>query len=233
MKIASRLYFSKNRRGFSPYLECDICGWIPVCKHCDVSLTYHKNVNQLVCHYCGYSIKNLKTCGNCGGISLLTRGFGTEKIEDEMALIFPQSRIARLDLDTSRTRKSYEKIISGFEKGEIDILVGTQMISKGLDFNNVKIVGILNADNMLNYPDFRSFERSFQLMAQVSGRAGRKNGRGLVIIQTSQPGNTVIKSILANDYKNFFLEQLNERKAFNYPPFSRLIEITLKHKNFN
>ncbi len=220
----------QNRRGFSPYLECDICNWIPFCKHCDVSLTYHKHFNQLICHYCGYTITNPKTCHSCGGASLLTRGFGTEKIEDEIALIFPGAKIARMDLDSTRSRKSYERIITDFETGAIDILIGTQMISKGLDFNNVKVVGIINADNMLNYPDFRSHERSFQLMAQVSGRAGRKKGRGLVIIQTSDPENQVIRNVVKHDYKTFFNNQLAERKKFKYPPFFRLIEITLKHK---
>ena len=220
----------QNRRGFSPYLECDICGWIPVCNHCDVSLTYHKNMNRLICHYCGYTMKNPKTCHSCGGTSLLTKGFGTEKIEDEITIFFPGKKIARLDLDSARSRKAYEQIISGFESGEIDILIGTQMISKGLDFNNVKVVGILNADNMLNFPDFRSHERSFQLMAQVSGRAGRKNSKGLVIIQTSERKHPIIHYVVDNDYNGMFVNQLNERKQFKYPPFYRLIEIVLKHK---
>lgn len=220
----------QNRRGFSPYLSCDTCGWIPMCKHCAVSLTYHKKFNKLVCHYCGYTINNLKTCQSCGGSSLLSKGFGTEKIEDEIGIMFPEAKIARLDLDNARTKNSYSSIISGFESGNIDILVGTQMISKGLDFDNVKVVGILNADNSFHYPDFRSYERSYQLIAQVGGRAGRKNGRGVVIIQTADPGNPVIKSVVHNDYKTMYSEQIYERKNFKYPPFYRLVSITLKHK---
>ncbi len=221
----------QNRRGFSPYIECDTCGWIPYCKHCDVSLTYHKHINKVNCHYCGYSTKIPKTCDACGSNSLLTRGFGTEKIEDEISLFFPEVKVARMDLDSTRTRKSYERIISDFENGKIDILVGTQMVTKGLDFNNVRVVGILNADNMLNFPDFRSYERSYQLMAQVSGRAGRKNGRGIVIVQTSDPKNIIIQNVEKNDYLSMYKDQLNERKSFNYPPFYRLIEFTLKHRN--
>jgi primosomal protein N' (replication factor Y) len=220
----------QNRRGFSPYIECSNCGWVPVCRHCDVSLAYHKQYNRLVCHYCGYSASNPKSCQSCGSTSLLTRGFGTEKIEDEIAIIFPAKKVARLDLDSARRRNSYQTIISDFETGKVDILVGTQMIAKGLDFNNVKVVGILNADNMLNYPDFRSHERSYQLMAQVGGRAGRKNGRGMVIIQTSDPKNPIIRSVVHNDYESMYHDQLSERKKFNYPPFCRLINITLKHK---
>ena len=220
----------QNRRGFSPYIECGVCGWIPFCKHCDVSLTYHKHINKINCHYCGYSVKIPESCNNCGSKPMLTQGFGTEKIEDEIHIFFPQAKVKRMDLDSTRTKKSYEQIISGFESGNIDILIGTQMITKGLDFNNVRIVGILNADNMLNFPDFRSYERSYQLMAQVSGRAGRKGDRGLVIIQTSDPGNIIIQNVEKNDYQSMFNNQLKERKRFKYPPFYRLIEITLKHK---
>ncbi|MBN2214491.1 MAG: primosomal protein N' [Bacteroidales bacterium] len=218
-----------NRRGFSSYLECDNCGWVPVCKHCDVSLTYHKENNRLICHYCGYTLTNLKTCQSCNSTSLLSRGFGTEKIEEDVSIMFPNKKITRLDLDNTRKRDAYQTIISKFETGQIDILVGTQMVSKGLDFNNVKVVGILNADNMLNYPDFRSYERSFQLMAQVAGRAGRKNGRGKVIIQTTDPKNPVIRSVTENDYESMFHDQLNERRKFGYPPYCRLINIILKH----
>jgi primosomal protein N' (replication factor Y) len=221
----------QNRRGFSPYIQCNDCAWIPFCIHCDVSLTYHKQINRLICHYCGYATKIPQTCKKCGSKSILTQGFGTEKIEDEIHIFFPEARVKRMDLDSTRTKRLYEQIISDFEYGNIDILVGTQMITKGLDFNNVRVVGILNADNMLNYPDFRSYERSYQLMAQVSGRAGRKNGRGLVIIQTSDPENIIIKNIKNNDYHSMFNNQLKERKKFKYPPFYRLIEITLKHKN--
>ncbi|HJX71160.1 MAG TPA: primosomal protein N', partial [Bacteroidales bacterium] len=219
----------QNRRGFSTYLECNICGWVPVCKHCDVSLTYHKQYNRLVCHYCGHTVNNLKTCQSCNSTSLLTRGFGTEKIEEEVSIMFPSKKVARLDLDNARKRDSYHSIISDFETGRIDILVGTQMISKSLDFGNVKVVGILDTDHMLNYPDFRSYERSYQLMAQVAGRAGRKNGRGIVIIQTTDPKNPIIRSVAKNDYKLMYYGQLDERKKFSYPPFCRLIDITLKH----
>jgi len=220
----------QNRRGFSSFIECDACGWIPYCKNCDVSLTYHKKSNKLKCHYCGYSINNPAACSNCGNKEIHTRGFGTEKIEDEIALIFPDAKVKRMDLDTARTRRSHEKIITEFENQKIDILIGTQMISKGLDFDHVKVVGIMNADNMLHFPDFRSYERSFQLMAQVSGRAGRKGKQGKVIIQTNDLGNTVIRHVMDNDYKGFFKQQLQERKDFNYPPYVRLVKLTLRHK---
>jgi primosomal protein N' (replication factor Y) len=220
----------QNRRGFSPYIQCNECAWIPFCVHCDVSMTYHKHLNKIICHYCGYATKVPESCNICGSRSILTQGFGTEKIEDEIHIFFPEARVKRMDLDSTRTRKSYEQIISDFETGNIDILVGTQMITKGLDFNNVRVVGILNADNMLNFPDFRSYERSYQLMSQVSGRAGRKSERGLVIIQTSDPENIIIQNVKNNDYHSMFKSQLNERKKFKYPPFYRLIEITLKHK---
>jgi len=221
----------QNRRGFSPYIECVDCGTIPYCKHCDVSLTYHKSSNRLNCHYCGYSIVNPHQCGACGSSNLQTRGFGTEKVEDEIAIHFPDAKTARMDLDTTRTRKSYEKIIEEFENCKIDILIGTQMVSKGLDFDHVKIVGILNADNMLNFPDFRSFERSFQLIAQVSGRAGRKNGRGKVIIQTGTPEHVVIRHVIENDYKGFYSQQLAERGTYKYPPYYRLVKLNLRHKD--
>lgn len=220
----------QNRRGFSPYVECNDCGWIPYCKHCDVSLTYHKKTNRLVCHYCGYSTAYPAGCNSCGSQDIRTRGFGTEKVEDEIRIHFPEAHIARMDLDTTRTRRSYEQLIDDFEQRKIDILIGTQMVSKGLDFEHVKVVGILNADNMLNFPDFRSFERSFQLMAQVSGRAGRKNTRGKVIIQTANPNNVVIRHVVSNAYKEFFMQQIGERKNFKYPPFYRLVKLTLRHK---
>jgi primosomal protein N' (replication factor Y) len=220
----------QNRRGFSPYIQCNACAWIPFCIHCDVSLTYHRHINKIVCHYCGYSVNIPESCSNCGSKTILTRGFGTEKIEDEIHIFFPEAKIKRMDLDSTRTKKSYEQIISDFESGNTDILVGTQMITKGLDFSNVRVVGILNADNMLNFPDFRSYERSYQLMAQVSGRAGRKSDRGLVIIQTSDPENIIIQNVKNNDYHSMFNDQIKERKKFNYPPFYRLIEITLKHR---
>lgn len=223
----------QNRRGFSPYIECTDCGWIPVCKHCDVSLTYHKKSNRLKCHYCGFYINNPSACSSCGGNSVQTRGFGTEKIEDEIAILFPEAKVSRMDLDTTRSRKSYERIINDFENRKVDILIGTQMVSKGLDFDHVRIVGILNADNMLNFPDFRSFERSFQLISQVSGRAGRKGTRGRVFVQTSNPEHVVIQYLLKNDYKGFLSQQFHERKVFKYPPFYRLVKLNLRHKDLN
>ncbi|WP_027472577.1 replication restart helicase PriA [Saccharicrinis fermentans] len=223
----------QNRRGFSPYLECTQCSWVPKCDYCDVSLTYHKHINQLVCHYCGHSCYLPKTCKACGSPSLQTKGFGTEKIEEDIKIIFPDIKVARMDLDTSRTRRSHENIIGSFERGEVDVLIGTQMISKGLDFDNVSVVGILNADSMLNYPDFRAFERSFQMMAQVGGRAGRKHKQGTVILQTSNPDNPVILNVINNNYKNQYQSELAERELFKYPPFYRLIHLTIKHKNPN
>ncbi|TLX77681.1 primosomal protein N' [Labilibacter sediminis] len=223
----------QNRRGFSPYLECAQCSWVPKCDYCDVSMTYHKHNGQLICHYCGHSYYLPKTCKACESPSLQTKGFGTEKIEEDIKLMFPDVKVARMDLDTSRTRKSHEAIIGNFERGEVDILIGTQMISKGLDFDNVSVVGILNADSMLNYPDFRAFERSFQLMAQVSGRAGRKYKQGTVILQTSNPNNPVILDVINNNFLAHYRGQMEEREAFKYPPFYRLIHLTVKHKNQN
>ncbi|NSW94305.1 MAG: primosomal protein N' [Bacteroidales bacterium] len=221
----------QNRRGFSPYVECSECGWIPVCANCAVNLTYHKTVNRLVCHYCGFSSTVPSQCGNCGSAGIVTRGFGTEKIEDEIKIIFPSAKVARLDLDTTRTKNSFDRIINAFEAKKIDILIGTQMISKGLDFENLTVVGILNADNLLNYPDFRAHERSFQLMEQVSGRAGRRQKQGKVVIQTSDTSNRIIRLLLRHDYKTMLRLQMEERKAFNYPPFTRMIKIILKHKD--
>jgi primosomal protein N' (replication factor Y) len=220
----------QNRRGFSSYLMDETCGWIPRCKQCDVSLTYHKFRNTLDCHYCGYSRKVPGTCEVCGSTRISNKGFGTELVEDDIGMIFPGIRVARLDMDTSRTRNSYETILESFGKGEVDILVGTQMLSKGLDFENVALVGILDADQMLNFPDFRAFERSYQLMAQVSGRAGRKDKQGKVIIQTTDPELGLITYVRNNDYETMFRDQIAERQAFNYPPFVRMIRITLKHK---
>jgi primosomal protein N' (replication factor Y) len=223
----------QNRRGFSLLLECDHCGEVPKCRNCDVSLTYHKKMNRLYCHYCGYSMGVPQICPSCnqGGLKML--GFGTEKIEEELALFFPNARIERLDIDSARSRKSYEKLIARFELGQSDILVGTQMVSKGLDFDNVRLVGVMNADNLINYPDFRAFERSYQLMAQVSGRAGRKGKRGKVIIQTADDRHPVIDFVVRNDYEAMYQDQVDERKKFLYPPFSRLVEITLKHRDLH
>jgi len=223
----------QNRRGFSPYLECQSCGWIPHCRKCDVSLVYHKQKDLLVCHYCGYSLKTPGKCTECGEHDLRTRGFGTEKIVEEINLFFPDINVMRFDLDTAHSKKQYEKIILDFEERKTDILVGTQIISKGLDFDNVGLVGILNADNLLNYPDFRAFERSYQLLSQVAGRAGRKHRRGIVIIQTSDPENVVIKHVINQDFRSFYESQMEERKIFNYPPYHRLVNISMRHRNFN
>jgi len=221
----------QNRRGFAPFVQCGKCGWIPKCKYCDVSKTYHKNRSSLICHYCGHTTSLITKCAECGSDEIKTRGFGTEKIEDEIQLLFPDARVARMDLDTTRAKKAYDQLIWQFETGKIDILVGTQMVTKGLDFDHVRVVGVLNADNLLNYPDFRSYERSFQLIMQVSGRAGRKNNRGRVIIQTTQPNHPVIQDVIANDYYRLFSRQMAERKMFRYPPYYRLIKIVVKHQN--
>jgi primosomal protein N' (replication factor Y) (superfamily II helicase) len=221
----------QNRRGFSPYIQCHSCGWIPKCQHCDVSLTYHKFSNNLVCHYCGYTISLPEKCPDCQSTDVQTKGFGTEKIEDELKIFFPHVKVDRLDIDSSRTKFGYEKILNRFSTQKTQILVGTQMITKGLDFENVSVVGILNADNLFNFPDFRSFERAYQLIAQVSGRAGRKNKQGKVVIQTSQPDHPVISSVITNNYEGFFMSSISERKFFKYPPMFRLIYLTVKHKN--
>lgn len=230
LKNGKQVILFQNRRGFAPMVECKLCAWVPKCKHCDVSLTYHKRYSQLTCHYCGYSENVPERCPACGNLSLVTHGFGTEKIEEEMAELFPDATIARLDLDTAKTRASYERIIADFESGQTQILIGTQMVSKGLDFDHVRVVGILNADTLINYPDFRAHERAFQLMAQVAGRAGRKNEQGLVILQTGNPTHSIIQKVKANDYQGMFDEQIGERRLFRYPPFTRLINIMLKHR---
>lgn len=220
----------RNRRGFSPYIECPECGWIPLCVNCAVNLTYHKRIGKMVCHYCGYTSGVPGKCGSCGSPGIATRGFGTEKIEDEIKIVFPGARVGRMDHDTTKTRNASERLIRAFEEHQLDILVGTQMISKGLDFENLTVVGILNADNLLNYPDFRAHERSFQLMEQVSGRAGRRTRQGRVIIQTYDPSNRIIRLVLRHDYEGMYRMQIAERKAFNYPPFCRMIRISLKHR---
>ena len=221
----------QNRRGFAPMVECRTCGWVPKCKNCDVSLTYHKGINQLTCHYCGYTYVLPRSCPACEGTDIVNRGFGTEKIEDDVKVLFPEARVARMDLDTTKTRTAYEKIIMDFEQGKTDILIGTQMVSKGLDFDHVSVVGILNADTMLNYPDFRAYERAFQLMAQVAGRAGRKNKQGKVILQTKSIDHPIIHQVISNDYDEMVSGQLAERHMFKYPPFYRLIYVYLKHRN--
>ena len=222
----------QNRRGFSPVLECMTCGHVPQCPQCDVSLTYHKYKNQLRCHYCGYSMAKPSNCHVCSSVDLETKGFGTEQIELELAELFPQKNIKRMDQDTTRGKYSFEKIIDSFKNREIDVLVGTQMLAKGLDFDNVSLVGIMNADNMLYHPDFRAFERSFQMMTQVAGRSGRAEKRGKVIIQTYNPLHNIIQQVTNNDYEGMYKEQLYERKIYYYPPFYRLIKLTLKHRDF-
>jgi primosomal protein N' (replication factor Y) len=221
----------QNRRGYSPYMECRTCSASPRCVNCDISLTFHKNTHQLVCHYCGYAVPVPLTCPACETPALSPVGLGTEQIEDEVTQIFPDVKVARLDLDVAKSRKSYETIISQFEKGEIDVLVGTQMISKGLDFERVRLVGIMNADASMNIPDFRSRERSFQMFSQVAGRAGRKNNRGIVVIQTSSPDNPVIQMVQTNNYAHLFHKEMTERSEFRYPPYFRLINIYLKSKD--
>ena len=222
----------QNTRGFSPVLECVTCGHVPQCSQCDVSLTYHKYKNQLRCHYCGYSMAKPTNCHSCSSVDLETKGFGTEQIELELAELFPTKNIKRMDQDTTRGKYSFERIIDGFKNREIDVLVGTQMLAKGLDFDNVSLVGIMNADNMLYHPDFRAFERSFQMMTQVAGRSGRAEKRGKVIIQTYNPLHNIIQQVTNNDYEAMYKEQLYERKIYFYPPFYRLIKLTLKHRDF-
>ena len=221
----------QNRRGFAPMIYCRTCDWIPKCKHCDVGLTFHKKYNQLICHYCGTTYKTPEVCPDCGNTELRERGFGTEKVEEEIKSIFPDVKVSRMDTDTTRKKTAFEDIIRDFEKGRTQILIGTQMISKGLDFGNVSLVGILNADTMMNFPDFRSHERAYQLMAQVAGRAGRRQKRGEVILQTSHPEHPIIQAVLRNDYQTMYETQMEERELFRYPPVYRIIEITIKHKS--
>lgn len=223
----------QNRRGFVPIVECQDCGWIPKCEHCDVSLTMHKNTNLLTCHYCGYTYAIPKVCPKCGGIHLRGRGFGTEKIEDQIMELFPEAKVARMDLDTTRTKNAYARIIEDFAYGKTNVLIGTQMITKGLDFDRVQLVGILDADSMLNYPDFRAYEHSYMMLQQVSGRAGRKGKQGLVILQTKSADLPVIEQVAANDSKTFYEDLDEERRLFNYPPYTRLIYVYLKHQHDN
>lgn len=221
----------QNRRGFAPMVECKVCGWVPKCKNCDVSLTYHRSMNQLTCHYCGYTYPVPKQCPNCESTELLGRGYGTEKIEDRVRELFPEARIARMDLDTTRSAGAYGRIIDDFSCGRTDILIGTQMITKGLDFSGVTVVGILNADTMLNYPDFRAYEQAFQMLSQVSGRAGRRDERGLVILQTKSADLPVIQQVVAGDFQTFARDLLEERSMFRYPPFYHLVYVYLRHRN--
>lgn len=233
LKEEEQVILFQNRRGYSPVVECNTCGHAPQCTNCDVSLTYHERKNQLRCHYCGYAIAMLHKCMACGSTELSTKGFGTEQIEKELKELFPDKNIGRMDQDTTRGKHGYEKIITKFENGDIDILVGTQMLSKGLDFRNVTLVGVMNADNLLNFPDFRAHERSYQLIQQVAGRAGRTQKRGKVLIQTYNPYHQILQQVTVNDYLAMFKDQIEERKQYKYPPFYRLIKFTGKHKDYN
>ena len=230
LKANKQVILFQNRRGFAPMVECKMCGWVPKCKNCDVSLTYHRSMNLLTCHYCGYTYAVPKQCPNCESTELLGRGYGTEKIEDRVHEFFPEARIARMDLDTTRSAGAYSRIINDFSAGRTDILIGTQMISKGLDFSGVTVVGILNADTMLNYPDFRAYEHAFQMLSQVSGRAGRRDERGLVILQTKSVDLPVIRQVVDGDFASFARELLEERRMFRYPPYWHLVYVFLRHR---
>ena len=233
LKNKEQVILFQNRRGFAPYLECKTCGWTPICKNCDVSLVYHKAGTLLRCHYCGYTVPVPASCYACGNTDLQMKSFGTEKIEEELQLFFPEAKIARMDLDSTRSRFAHEHLINDFEERKIDILVGTQMVTKGLDFENVSTVGILNADQMMNFPDFRSHERSFQMMAQVAGRAGRNSKRGKVILQTYSPKHKIIQHVIENNFIAMYNEELEHRRIFEYPPFHRLIELTVMDKDIH
>ena len=231
LRDKKQIILFQNRRGFAPMVECKMCGWVPKCKNCDVSLTYHRSMNLLTCHYCGYTYPVPRQCPNCESTELLGRGYGTEKIEDRVRELFPEARIARMDLDTTRSRNAYSRIINDFSNGRTDILIGTQMISKGLDFGNVTVVGILNADTMLNYPDFRAYEHAFMMLSQVSGRAGRRGERGFVILQTKNASLPVIQQVVSGDFSTFARDLLEERRMFHYPPYYHLVYVYLRSKN--
>lgn len=231
LKQHKQVILFQNRRGFAPMVECKVCGWVPKCKNCDVSLTYHRSMNVLTCHYCGYTYAVPHQCPNCESTELLGRGYGTEKIEDRVRELFPEARIARMDLDTTRSAGAYQRIIGDFSSGRTDILIGTQMISKGLDFSGVTVVGILNADTMLNYPDFRAYEQAYMMLTQVSGRAGRRGERGLVILQTKSPDLPVIQQVVSGDFKTFASDLMDERRMFHYPPFYHLVYVYLRYRN--
>lgn len=233
LNLGEQIILFQNRRGYTPLWQCEICNWTPKCKNCDVSLTYHKHTNSLKCHYCSYNIKPVGSCAACGSNRLKMLGFGTEKIEDELGAMFPDKVVKRMDLDTTRSKNAYANILNDFDAGNIDILIGTQMVTKGLDFDNVNLVGILDADMLLNRANFRAFEKSFQLMTQVAGRSGRREKRGKVIIQTGDPDHWVIQKVMEHDFVSFFESEIIERSNFFYPPFYKIIEITLKHKNEN
>ena len=231
LKQHKQVILFQNRRGFAPMVECKVCGWVPKCKNCDVSLTYHRSMNVLTCHYCGYTYAVPHQCPNCESTELMGRGYGTEKIEDRVRELFPDARIARMDLDTTRSAGAYQRIIGDFSSGRTDILIGTQMISKGLDFSGVTVVGILNADTMLNYPDFRAYEHAYMMLTQVSGRAGRRGERGLVILQTKSPDLPVIQQVVSGDFKTFASDLMEERRMFHYPPFYHLVYVYLRYRN--
>ena len=231
LKNRKQVILFQNRRGFAPMVECKVCGWVPKCRNCDVSLTYHRSMNVLTCHYCGYTYQVPRQCPNCESTELLGRGYGTEKIEDRVRELFPDARIARMDLDTTRSAGAYSRIINDFSAGRTDILIGTQMISKGLDFGNVNVVGILNADTMLNYPDFRAYEHAFQMLSQVSGRAGRRDERGLVLLQTKSAELPVIQQVVSGDFDAFARDLLEERRMFRYPPYWHLVYVYLRHRS--
>ncbi|GGF18461.1 replication restart helicase PriA [Flavobacterium limi] len=233
LSLGEQVILFQNRRGYSPIIECLTCGHVPHCQQCDVSLTFHKHKNQLRCHYCGYSIAKPTNCHSCSSIDLTTKGFGTEQIEQELMSLFPKAKTWRMDQDTTRGKFGFEKIIDSFKNREIDILVGTQMLAKGLDFDNVSLVGIMNADNMLHHPDFRAFERSFQMMTQVAGRAGRSEKQGKVVIQTYNPDHNTIQQVTMNNYSGMYKEQLYDRQIYKYPPYFRIIKLTLKHRDYD
>ncbi len=233
LSLGEQVILFQNRRGFSPVVECMTCGHVPQCPQCDVSLTYHKHKNQLRCHYCGYSMAKPTNCHSCSSVHLTTKGFGTEQIQQELIELFPAAKVGRMDQDTTRGKFGFEKIIDSFKNREVEILVGTQMLAKGLDFDNVSLVGIMNADNMLYHPDFRAFERSYQMMTQVSGRSGRSEKQGKVIIQTYNPDHNTIQQVVRNDYEGMYKEQLYERQIYKYPPYFKLIKLTLKHRDFD
>jgi primosomal protein N' (replication factor Y) len=230
LEAGQQIILFQNRRGFSSYVECPQCNYIPKCQHCDVSLTYHKKSDKLVCHYCGYSIPVPQKCPSCGAEEVKDRGFGTEKILEALQKHFPQVQAERLDIDVTHTRAQYEGVLNRFASGQTQILVGTQMVAKGLDFDNVGLVGILNADNMMNFPDFRAAERAFQLMLQVSGRAGRRGKQGWVVLQTAQPDHYLIPAVMEHNTEVFYQNELQERLDCEFPPFVRLIEVQVKHK---
>ena len=233
LEVGSQVFLFQNRRGYSPVVSCNTCGHTPECPNCDVSLTFHQYKNQLRCHYCSHTMAMQQFCGACGGVEIDSKGFGTEQIQEEIELLFPDAKVARMDLDTTRGKYSYDRIIASFENKEVDVLVGTQMVTKGLDFRHVKLVGVLNADQLINFPDFRAHERSFQLLQQVAGRAGRTDTTGKVIIQTYNPYHSILQQVSINDYDSMFVEQLEDRRVYKYPPYCRIIKLTVKHKDYN